>query len=137
RLHINGGIQVDYHLFPRGQNGADPGTGPDGFDLRRLRPILDFRIARYIRGQIIPDLGFRRRSELFNAFIDFDAVEWARVRVGQFKPVMNVENQQGEFDLVFAERSFVQNFALRRDFGVQVTGRVLERQLRYDVGVFN
>lgn len=137
RLHINGGIQVDYAAFPRGQTGHDPGTEPDGFNLRRLRPILDFRLARYIRGQIMPDLGLRRRSELFNAFIDFDAYEWARVRVGQFKPVMNVENQQGEFDLVFAERSFVQNFALRRDFGVQVTGRVFDRQVRYDLGVFN
>lgn len=137
RLHLNGGIQTDYAAFPRGQTGRDPGTEPDGFNVRRLRPILDFRLSRYIRGQIMPDLGLRRRSELFNAFIDFDAVEWARVRVGQFKPVMNVENQQGEFDLVFAERSFVQNFALRRDFGVQVTGRVLNRQVRYDVGVFN
>ena len=50
---------------------------------------------------------------------------------------MNIENQQGEFDLVFAERSLVQNFALRRDFGVQVTGRVFGRTLRYDMGVFN
>lgn len=137
RLHLNGGIQIDYHSFPRGQTGHDPGTAPDGFELRRLRPILDFRLARFIRGQIMPDLGVRRRSELFNAFIDFDAVEWARVRVGQFKPVLNVENQQGEFDLVFGERSFVQNFALRRDFGVQVTGRILVRHVRYDLGVFN
>jgi phosphate-selective porin len=137
RLHLNGGVQVDYHAHPGGQRGSDPGTIPDTFDLRRLRPILDFRIGRYFRGQIMPDLGFRARSELFNAFIDWDALEYARVRVGQFKPVENVENQQGEFDLVFAERSLVQNFALRRTFGVQLTGRIIQRQLRYDFGVFN
>lgn len=137
RLHLNGGVQVDYHGYPDGHAGTDPGTESSGFVLRRLRPVLDFRIAQYFRGQIMPDLAPRRRSELFNAFIDWDRFDWARVRVGQFKPVMNIENQQGEFDLVFAERSLVQNFALRRDFGVQVTGRVFERAMRYDVGVFN
>lgn len=135
RLHLNGGIQVDYRGFPLGQNGADPGTEPSGFDVRRLRPILDFRIAKYFRGQLMPDL--TRSEPLFNAFVEWDQLEWARVRVGQFKPVFSVENQQGEFDLVFAERSLVQNFALRRTFGVQVTGRVFRRQLRYDAGVFN
>lgn len=137
RLHLNGGLQVDYHDYPGSHSTSDPGTEFSGFVLRRLRPVLDFRIAQYFRGQIMPDLAPRRRSELFNAFIDWDRFEWARVRVGQFKPVMNVENQQGEFDLVFAERSLVQNFALRRNFGVQVTGRGLERALRYDLGVFN
>lgn len=137
RLHLNGGIQADYHGYPTTHSLNDPGTEPSGFVLRRLRPILDFRIAQYFRGQIMPDLAPRRRSELFNAFIDWDRFEWARVRVGQFKPVMSIENQQGEFDLPFAERSLVQNFALRRDFGVQVTGRVFDRGLRYDLGVFN
>ena len=137
RLHLNGGIQADYHGYPGTHSLEDPGTESSGFVLRRLRPIVDFRIAQYFRGQIMPDLAPRRRSELFNAFIDWDRFEWARVRVGQFKPVMNIENQQGEFDLVFAERSLVQNFALRRDFGVQVTGRVFGRTLRYDMGVFN
>ena len=51
----------------------------------------------------MPDLG--SRFQLFNAFIDIDASEYARLRVGLFKPVMNIENQQGEFDLVFAERT--------------------------------
>jgi phosphate-selective porin len=137
RLHLNGGVQADYHGYPGSHLGSDPGTEPSGFVLRRLRPIVDFRIAQDFRGQIMPDLAPRRRSELFNAFIDWDRYEWARVRVGQFKPVMNIENQQGEFDLVFAERSLVQNFALRRDFGVQLTGRVFQRTLRYDFGVFN
>ncbi|WP_447972207.1 porin [Nitrospira sp. Kam-Ns4a] len=137
RLHLNGGIQADYHAFPFGQRGTDPGTEPDGFVLRRLRPILDFRIGRFVRGQIMPDLAPRRRSELFNVFLDFELSEYARVRVGQFKPVMSIENQQGEFDLVFLERSLVQNFALRRAFGVQLTGYTLQRRLRYDLGVFN
>ncbi|TAJ07322.1 MAG: hypothetical protein EPO61_15305 [Nitrospirae bacterium] len=137
RLHLNGGIQADYHGYPGGQTGHAPGAESDGFVLRRVRPILDFRIANYFRGQIMPDLAPRRRSELFNAFIDWDYYDWARVRVGQFKPVLNVENQQGEFDLVFAERSLVQNFALRRDFGANVTGRILDRHVRYDLGVFN
>ncbi|MDE3225925.1 MAG: hypothetical protein KGN30_10990 [Nitrospirota bacterium] len=137
RLHLNGGIQADYHGYPDGQTGHAPGAEPDGFVLRRLRPILDFRIANYFRGQIMPDLAPRRRSELFNAFIDWDYYDWARVRIGQYKPVLNVENQQGEFDLVFAERSLVQNFALRRDFGATVTGRIIDRHVRYDLGVFN
>ena len=135
RLHLNGGIQTDYHSYPMGHNAIDPGTGPNEFLLRRLRPILDFRIGQFIRGQIMPDLS--SSFQLFNAFVDVEAAEWARLRVGVFKPVMNIENQQGEFDLVFAERSLVQNFALRRDYGVQLTGRVLQESVRYDLGVFN
>jgi len=135
RLHLNGGIQTDYHFYPLGHNASDPGTEENGFQLRRLRPIIDWRVGRFIRGQIMPDLG--SSFQIFNAFIDIDASEYARLRVGLFKPVMNIENQQGEFDLVFAERSLVQNFALRRDFGLQLTGRVLEQSVRYDLGVFN
>ena len=135
RLHINGGIQTDYHAYPLGHNPTDPGTTENGFELRRLRPIVDFRIGQFVRGQIMPDLS--STFQLFNAFIDVEATEWARFRIGVFKPVMNIENQQGEFDLVFAERSLVQNFALRRGFGVQLTGRILQQSVRYDLGVFN
>lgn len=135
RLHINGGAQVDYHAYPMGHQANDPGTTENGFELRRLRPIIDWRVGQFVRGQIMPDLS--SSFQLFNAFIDVEPAEWARLRVGVFKPVMNIENQQGEFDLVFAERSMVQNFALRRDFGVQLTGRVLQQSLRYDLGVFN
>ena len=132
---IDGGEQPDYHAYPFGHKATDPGTTENGFELRRLRPIIDWRIGQFIRGQIMPDLA--SSFQLFNAFIDIEAAEWARVRVGVFKPVMNIENQQGEFDLVFAERSLVQNFALRRDFGVQLTGRIIQQSVRYDLGVFN
>lgn len=137
RLHLNGGVQAQYNAFPRGQSGHDPGTEPDGFEFRRVRPILDFRIGRFVRGQIMPDLAPRRRTELYNAFLDFDALEWARLRVGQFKPALSLEKLQGEFDLVFAERSLVQNFVPFRDFGVQLTGVIFKRHVRYDLGVFN
>lgn len=135
RLHLNGGIQTDYDAYPFGHKSTDPGTTENGFLLRRLRPIIDWRIGQFIRGQIMPDIA--SSFQLFNAFIDIEAAEWARLRVGLFKPVMNIENQQGEFDLVFAERSLVQNFALRRDFGVQLTGRIIQQSVRYDLGVFN
>lgn len=135
RLHINGGVQTDWHSYPMGHQANDPGTVENGVELRRLRPIIDWRVGQFVRGQIMPDLA--SSFQLFNAFIDVEAAEWARIRVGVFKPVMNIENQQGEFDLVFAERSLVQNFALRRDYGVQLTGRVFQQALRYDLGVFN
>lgn len=51
----------------------------------------------------MPDLAPRRRTELFNAFVDYDRFEWARLRIGQFKPALSLEKLQGEFDLVFAE----------------------------------
>ena len=137
RLHLNGGIQTQYNAFPRPRSSQDPGTAPDGFEFRRVRPILDFRIANYLRGQIMPDLAPRRRSELYNVFVDWDYYEWARVRIGQFKPALSLEKLQGEFDLIFAERSLVQNFVPFRDFGVQLTGSVFQRYIRYDLGVFN
>lgn len=137
RLHLNGGVQTQYNAFPGGHSGQDPGSEPDGFEFRRVRPIFDFRISRFIRGQIMPDLAPRRRTELYNAFLDFEGFQWGTLRVGQFKPALSLEKLQGEFDLIFAERSLVQNFVPFRDYGIQITGFPFQRQLRYDIGAFN
>lgn len=136
-LKLTGFVQAEYRAFPGGQNAADPGTDPDTFNVRRLRPALDGRILRQFRFQIAPDFAPRKRSEVFNAFIDWEYFSWARVRVGQFKPNVSIEMTQGEADLIFIERSLVQNLGPYRDFGVQITGRVLRQSVRYDFGVLN
>jgi phosphate-selective porin OprO and OprP len=59
------------------------------------------------------------------------------VRVGEFKPGVNIEMTQSAVDLHFIERSLVQNLAPRRDYGVQLSGRLFRQTFRYEVGAFN
>jgi phosphate-selective porin OprO and OprP len=136
-LRITGFAQVDYRAFPGGQSGADPGTNPDTFNLRRMRPVLDGRLFRQFHFQIGIDFSGRGRSELLNAFIDWEYFNTLRVRVGQFKVNVNPEITQGGVDLVFMERSLVQNLNPYRDFGAQIYGRLLKEAIRYDLGVLN
>lgn len=136
-MKFTGFVQAEYRAFPGGQTGLEPGTDPDTFDVRRLRPQIDVRVFRQFHLQIAPDFAPRRRSELFNAFVEWDYYNWARARVGQFKPNVSIEMTQSEADLIFMERSLVQNLNPYRDFGVQITGRLLRQTLRYDIGVLN
>jgi phosphate-selective porin OprO/OprP len=136
-LRLTGFAQADYRAFPGGQTGMDPGTDPDTFSLRRMRPVFDGRLFRYYHFQIGIDFSGRTRSELLNAFVDLEYFNAARIRVGQFKANVNIEMTQGGADLVFIERSLVQNLNPYRDFGAQVFGRLFQERLRYDLGVLN
>lgn len=131
--------QADYRAFPGGQtaNSHNPGTSPDTFSLRRMRTIIDGRLFREFHYQGGLEWSGRQRSELLTSFIEWERFNWFRPRVGQFKPNVNIEMTQSGIDLVFIERSLVQNLNPYRDFGVQITGRVLREQVRYDLGVLN
>lgn len=138
-------LQSDYRSFPTGQNGADPGVHPNTFILQRVRPMIHFRLWKYFRGFMTPDLGngftgnpnVQGRVQTPDAFGEWDYFSLFRVRVGKFKSPIGLEMLQATQNLSFMERSLTRNLLPNRDLGAMVWG-VYERGLfEYQVGVFN
>jgi phosphate-selective porin OprO and OprP len=138
-LSLRGYVQADYTAHPAHpgkQTGLEPGSFPDTFNARRMRIFNSGRIFRQIRFEIAGDFA-PHNNNLYNAFVEWDYFNWARLRVGEFKPGVNIEMTQSAVDLHFIERSLVQNLAPRRDYGVQLSGRFFRHMFRYELGAFN
>ena len=59
------------------------------------------------------------------------------VRVGKFKPPVDLERLQSASDIVFAERALATNLAPNRDVGLQVSGDISSGSSPTQAGIFN
>ena len=138
-------IQSDFRSFPTGQDGTDPGVRPSTFILQRVRPMVHFRLWRYLRGFMTPDFGngftgnpnVQGRVQTPDAFGEWDYFSAFRVRVGKFKSPLGLEMLQASQNLSFMERSLTRNLLPNRDLGAMVWGIFDRGTLEYQVGVFN
>lgn len=138
-------LQSDYRSFPTGQDGTDPGVRPSTFILQRVRPMIHFRLWRYFRGFMTPDLGngftgnpnVQGRVQTPDAFGEWDYFPGFRIRMGKFKSPVGLEMLQAAQNLSFMERSLTRNLLPNRDLGVMVWGIFDRGALEYQVGVFN
>lgn len=114
-------------------------------DLRRLGQF-DFRRARVgvegdIKNNAIEyevEYDFREQDyPLRDAFVDVRARRTVQVRGGKFKLPFSRDELTGSMNLDFAFRSrAADQLAPGRSFGGMVHGRVLDRRLQYQVGLF-
>jgi phosphate-selective porin OprO/OprP len=75
---------------------------------------------------------------LRDAYIEAAYYDWAKPRIGQYKVPFDRQFLTSAFNLELIDRSIASNaFSLQRDIGVQVSGKFLEDQLNYAVGMFN
>ncbi len=138
-------LQADYRSFPGGQNGTNPGVQPSTFVLQRVRPMVHFRLWRYFRGFMTPDLGngftnsplVQGRVQTPDAFGEWDYFSAFRVRMGKFKSPIGLEMLQATQNLSFMERSLTRNLLPNRDLGVMVWGYWDHGLVEYQLGVFN
>jgi phosphate-selective porin OprO/OprP len=138
-------LQSDYRSFPGGQDGSDPGVRPNTFILQRVRPMVHFRLWRYFRGFMTPDIGngfssspnVQGRVQTPDAFGEWDYFSGFRVRMGKFKSPIGLEMLQAPQNLSFMERSLVRNLLPNRDLGAMVWGIFDHGRLEYQLGVFN
>ena len=138
-------IQTDYRSFPTGQDGTDPGVRPSTFILQRVRPMIHFRLWRYFRGFMTPDLGngfssnpnVQGRVQTPDAFGEWDYFSGFRIRLGKFKSPLGLEMLQATQNLSFMERSLTRNLLPNRDLGAMIWGMFNHGLLEYQVGVFN
>jgi phosphate-selective porin OprO/OprP len=130
-LQLGALIQVDGRFAPE-----DPlHQVEDTFLVRRLRPIIQGRLARYFEFRLMPDFG-NGATVLYDAYIDVRFSKSLRVRLGKDKTPVGLEQLYSDYALLFPERTLASNLVPNRDVGVQIqgdTGAVFS----YIGGVFN
>lgn len=113
----------------------DPQTVVDTFTIRKLRPILSGRVAKYFDFRLMPDFG-AGVATLQDAYLDIRFSPKFRVRTGKDKTPIGYELLMGDSYLFLPERSLASNLVPNRDVGVQALGD-LSPKLTYSAGVFN
>lgn len=130
-LGIGGLIQADYLMF---QNSYPI---DNDFDIRRGRLWLYGRIFRDFSYRLEAELEGSSSNRLIDAYINYDAVPWLQVRMGQFKEPFSFEQLTADKNLIFTERSFGFYLTPGRDVGLMLHGSLYDEAIMYGVGVFN
>jgi len=129
-FQLGGLVQMDGRFAP-----DDPlGQVEDEFVMRRVRLIMQGRIAKYFEFRVMPDFG-NGTAVLYDAYVDVRFSPDFRVRLGKDKTPVGLEQLYSDYALLFPERSLASNLVPNRDVGIQVLGRV--GVLNYIGGVFN
>ena len=131
-VKLRGLVQTDARFFL--SDSAVPVV--NNFFLRRARPILDVVIGKYLEVRLQPDFA-QGTTVLFDAYSDVKISPAFAVRVGKFKPSVDLERLQSASDIVFAERALATNLAPNRDIGLQLTGDMSGGVFAWQAGIFN
>ncbi len=131
-LRLKGLVQTDGRFFL--SDDAIPLTNT--FFLRRARPILEATVGKYLEFRLQPDFG-QGATVLFDAYTDVKVSPAFAVRVGKFKPAVDLERYQSASDIVFAERALATNLAPNRDVGLQLSGDISSGLFAWQAGVYN
>jgi phosphate-selective porin OprO and OprP len=131
-VRLKGLVQADGRFFL--SDSAAPATNT--FFLRRARPILEATVGKYLEFRLQPDFG-QGTTVLFDAYSDVKVSPAFAVRVGKFKPPVDLERLQSASDIVFAERALATNLAPNRDVGLQLSGDLDSGLVAWQAGVFN
>ena len=131
-VRLKGLVQADGRFFL--SDSAFPVTNT--FLIRRARPILEATVGKYLEFRLQPDFG-QGTTALFDAYSDVKVAPAFAVRVGKFKPPVDLERLQSASDIVFAERALATNLAPNRDVGLQLSGDIGTGAFTYAAGVFN
>jgi len=113
----------------------DPLPITNTFTIRKVRPTLSGRVARYFDFKVMPDFG-SGAAVILDAYFDIRFSPKLRVRAGKDKTPVGYELLQGDAFLMFPERSLASSLVPNRDVGIQVQGDLSPR-LFYAAGIFN
>ena len=118
-FQLGGLVQLDGRFAP-----DDPlHQVEDEFVMRRVRTILQGRLAKYFEFRVMPDFG-NGTTVLYDAYIDVRFSQTFRVRLGKDKTPVGLEQLYSDYALLFPERSLASNLVPNRDVGVQAQGEV-------------
>ncbi len=132
RLQLNALLQTDGRFAI-----GDPQNNViDTFTMRRLRPILQGRIANVFEFYFNPDFA-GGIVNIRDAYVDTRFSPALRIRVGKGKTPFGLERLHGAAYLTFVERALPTAVAPDRDIGIQVMGDLAGGVVSYQAGVFN
>jgi len=124
RIHFHG-------IFPT----SGPSKNTDDLIIRRIRTVLQGRLARHYEFKIEYDFG-RGKQALTDGYLNLAHIEEAQVRMGKFKVPFSVEELTSSNSIRFVERSIVSRaFAPSRKIGVAIHGKA--GAFGYQAGVFD
>ncbi|HEV8394748.1 MAG TPA: porin [Vicinamibacterales bacterium] len=135
RIEIHARLQSDYLV----RNEADPDAASLSFDDRLSLPrkrvgvegMLFDRVAFQVEGEVGDTQPWR------DVFADVKINRALHVRAGRFKVPFSLEQLTSGTDLDFIARaSAVSDLSPSRDIGVMAHGRLADRALKYEAGVF-
>jgi phosphate-selective porin OprO/OprP len=106
------------------------------FTIRKMRPTLTGRVARYFDFKVMPDFG-NGTTIIQDAYLDVNLSPAFRVRAGKDKTPVGYELLIGDAFLLFPERSLASSLVPNRDVGFQVQGDLDDRRWSYAAGIFN
>ncbi len=124
-IGLTGRIHFDYRNYDYSQsnhvNGTASSTGADTFDIRRARLGVKYKFAKYYSGEIVFNT-VGAVDVLDVGFMDIAWFEKAKIRVGQFKMPMSLEQLTSSNNIDFIERSIVDSYISAKERGAQVYG---------------
>lgn len=107
----------------------------DAVDWPRRRISLDGQLFKIVEFQIEREL--EPETPWRDIYGDVKITRAIRIRAGRFKVPFSIEQTTSGFDLDFLERAtVVDRMSPGRDVGVMVHGRVVDRLVKYEAGVF-
>lgn len=131
RLRVGGQLQGDALTFP----GDSAGLVTDDLRLRRARLDLRATLASRYRLRLNADFAGSQLN-LVDAYIELEAHEALRVRIGKDKSPVSFDRLQSSTVMHFLERGATNQTAPNRELGVQLLGRLADGLLDYQVGAF-
>lgn len=129
-MYLRGLIQVDADFFfddehaqPINPNGSNL---PDNFYLRRVRPIIEGTLWKFVDYRIMPDFApgpsGTTAPRIFDALIDLRYFREASVAGGVMKAPVSLERLESATNLSFVERAYPTELAPNRQVGFMLHG---------------
>jgi len=132
-MKIGGRVQADYLTLD-----PDDRNDESSFSIRRARIEAQGKLYRYSRFKVQLDFGQGKDAHLKDGYIDFHYLDWARLRLGQFKEPFSLEELTSSKYIDLLERStVVANLAPGRDIGLMLQGACPREMVGYSIGLFN
>jgi phosphate-selective porin OprO/OprP len=131
-------VQVGLLIQSDGRFAVDDTQGQvlDTFLLRRVRPILQGRVARIFEFYVNPDFA-GGVVNLRDMYFDTRFSDAFRIRVGKGKTPFGIERLHSAAGLLFVERALPTTIVPDRDIGVHVLGDVAGGLFSYQAAVLN
>ncbi|MFM2005858.1 MAG: hypothetical protein RLZZ09_1513, partial [Pseudomonadota bacterium] len=129
-MYLRALIQADASFYfddegsqPIAQNGSDL---PNNFYMRRIRPIIEGTVWKYLDYRIMPDFApgpsGTTSPRIFDAVADLRYFREASLAAGIMKAPVSLERLQSATNLSFVERAFPTQLAPNREMGFLLHG---------------
>ncbi len=132
QLKLRGYVQSDGRFYP-GDHGL---LVADEFLLRRVRPLLEGTLFKFVDFRLMPDFG-GGVTVLQDAYLDLKFSPAFKLRTGKFKSPLGLERLASALDIPFVERAYPTSIVANRDIGVLVFGDVAKTTVNYTLGIVN